>query len=153
MALTLGNQQRFMFLVEIHTASSWIGWSSPLGFVAGCVIEGANLPARRVCPGRCDERARSNAWGDPKCRGRTGTSGGQTGDVDTAEAKQRGIPPVAEQPRSEDVGAPRRGSAREGLTAEPLQRQEGCEDEGFIPERFGLSFQVAVVATHLLEPG
>jgi len=39
------------------------------------------------------------------------------------------------------------------LTAEPLQRQEGCEDEGFIPERFALSFEVAVVATHLLEPG
>src|SRR5271157_1900852 len=46
------------------------------------------------------------------------------------------------------------GRARqEGLTAEPLQRQEGCEVEGFIPERFGLSFEVAVVATHLLEPG
>ena len=41
----------------------------------------------------------------------------------------------------------------EGLTAEPLQRQEGCEDEGFIPERFGLSFKVAVVAIHRLEPG
>ena len=41
----------------------------------------------------------------------------------------------------------------EGLTAEPLQRQEGCEEEGFIPERFGLSIKVAVVATYLLEPG
>jgi len=46
-----------------------------------------------------DERAKSKAWGAPKCRGRTRTSGGQTGDVDTAEAKQRGIPPCAEQPR------------------------------------------------------
>jgi hypothetical protein len=45
------------------------------------------------------------------------------------------------------------GPRQEGLTAKPLQRQEGCEDEGLIPERFGLSFKVAVVATHLLEPG
>ena len=54
--------------------------------------------------------------------------------------------------RVEDVG--RCGEGLQGkLTAEPLQRQEGCEDEGFIPERFGLSFKVAVVATHRLEPG
>jgi hypothetical protein len=45
------------------------------------------------------------------------------------------------------------GPRQEGLTAEPLQRQKGGEDEGFIPEGFGLSVQVAVVATHLLEPG
>ena len=53
----------------------------------------------------------------------------------------------------EDVGAAAEGDGQERLTAEPLQRQEGCEDEGFIPERFGLSFKVAVVATHRLEPG
>jgi len=52
----------------------------------------------------------------------------------------------------EDVGAAAERDGQERLTAEPLQRQEGCEDEGFIPERFGLSFQVAVVATHVLEP-
>ena len=58
----------------------------------------------------------------------------------------------------EDVGAaagegrPGEGRPQEGLTAKPLQRQEGCKDEGFIPERFGLSFHVAVVATHVLEP-
>src|SRR5208283_3326541 len=55
----------------------------------------------------------------------------------------------------EDVGAAA-GEGRPGkansavaasgrLAAEPLQRQEGCEEEGFIPESFGLSFQVAVV--------
>lgn len=53
----------------------------------------------------------------------------------------------------EDIGAAaEEGDGQERLTAEPLQRQEGCEDERFIPERFGLSFQVAVVATHHLEP-
>ncbi len=53
----------------------------------------------------------------------------------------------------EDIGAAAERDGQERLTAEPLQRQEGCEEEGFIPESFGLSFQVAVVATHVLEPG
>jgi len=54
----------------------------------------------------------------------------------------------------EDVGAAaERRDGQESLTAEPLQRREGCEVEEFIPERFGFSLEVAVVATYLLEPG
>jgi len=53
----------------------------------------------------------------------------------------------------EDVGR-RAGRAREGgLTAEPLQRQEGCEKGGGKPERFGLSFRLALVTTDLLQQG
>ncbi len=53
----------------------------------------------------------------------------------------------------EDLGAAAGRDGQERLTAQPLQRQEGCDVEGFIPERFGLSFKVAVEATYLLEPG
>ena len=52
-------------------------------FVAGCVIEGATCRRGGHVP--IDERERRNAWGGLKCRGRTRTSGGQTGDVDAAE--------------------------------------------------------------------
>src|SRR5208337_640058 len=67
------------------------------------------------------------------------------------KANQPNIPPRCQTTTSRmSVSA---GKTRQGrLTAEPLQRQEGCEEEGFIPERFGMSFRVAVVATHLLEP-
>jgi hypothetical protein len=60
---------------------------------------------------------------------------------------------VRNNSHGEGVGATAERVGQERLAAEPLQRQEGCEAEGFIPERFGLSFQVAVVATHVLEPG
>jgi len=54
----------------------------------------------------------------------------------------------------EDVVAAAAGrDGQERLTAELLQRKERCDVEGFIPERFGLSFKVAMVATYLLEPG
>src|SRR5271166_5949683 len=46
------------------------------------------------------------------------------------------------------------GGGREGgLTAKPLQRQEGCDKGGGRPERFGLSFGVALVTTYLLQQG
>jgi hypothetical protein len=83
----------------------------------------------------------------------TRTSGGQTGDVGTAKANERGIPPRCGTAalRMSTVAA---GRAREGgLTAQSLQRQEGCEKGGGKPERFGLSFGVALVTTYLLQQG
>src|SRR5271157_1824064 len=98
MALTLGDQQRFKFLIAIHSASSWSDgvrlWVSWLAKSLRAQPAGPAGVSRSM-----DERAKSKAWGVLKCRGRTRTSGGQTGDVDTGAAKQRGIPPCAEQPR------------------------------------------------------
>jgi hypothetical protein len=46
------------------------------------------------------------------------------------------------------------GRAREGgLTAELLQRQDGPEKRGDRPERFGLSFRLALARTDLLQQG
>ncbi len=41
----------------------------------------------------------------------------------------------------------------EGLTAERSQGREGCEEGEGRPERFGLSFQLALVTSYLLQQG
>jgi len=135
-----------------------VEWGSPLGFVAGQVVAG------QVIEGATRRRV-----------GYVPIHGSMSGQEFTPGAARNTVCVLALQVAGpvmsmllrlmnevdrclrnnhvEDVDR-RAGRARQGrLTAEPLQRQEGCEVEGFIPERFGLSFEVAVEATYLLEPG
>jgi len=52
----------------------------------------------------------------------------------------------------EDVCAAAGRYGHGGLTAKPLELQEGCEEGGLRPERFGSRFGVLQVVTRLRQP-